>query len=218
VFNDREDAAGQLASRLESYRGGGTVIAALARGAIPMGCALAEALDAELYVLVVRKIGAPGNPELAIGAISDGRSPDAWLNRPLIRSLGISQRYIDAAIQEQSAELKRRQEQYATCMRNPDLAGRRVILTDDGMATGASMRMAVRVIERQNPACCIVAVPVAARDAVVDLASEVDEMICLEQPEPFIAVGAHYARFDQVDDDEVLASLRKYDRRRAGVE
>jgi putative phosphoribosyl transferase len=214
VFHDRNDAARQLASRLLPYRGGGTVIAALARGAIPIGCALAAALDAELYVLVVRKIGSPGNPELAIGAISDGPSPSTWLNRSLIRSLGVPQRYIDAAIREQSMELKRRQRRYATDTRNPDLTGRRVILTDDGMATGASMRMALRVIKRQQPARCIVAVPVAAHDSVIELASEADEIICLEQPEPFTAVGAHYVRFEQVGDDEVIELLRGYDRRR----
>ena len=216
MFKDRQEAAQQLAERLSSYRGKHAVVAALARGAVPMGCQLAEVLEAELYVLVVRKIGAPGNPELAIGAISDGEEPDTWLNRPLIEALGVPTAYVESAISLQSEELARRKAAYGADQRNPSLQGRTVILTDDGIATGATIRIALAALRRQRPARCILAVPVAAREAVADLRPAVDEMICLQQPEPFMAVGAHYEHFGQVEDTEVIELLRAFDRRVAG--
>jgi len=215
MFRDRHEAAQQLAERLHPYRGQETVVAALARGAVPMGCELAEALDANLYVVVVRKIGAPGNPELAIGAITDGDAPATWLNRRLISLLRVSDDYLQLAIDQQFRELMRRKQAYGTDQRNPSLQGRTVILTDDGIATGATIRIALQAIKRQRPARCILAVPVAARDAIDSLRSEVDDLICLQQPEPFEAVGAHYRHFNQVEDSQVIDLLHDFDRRRA---
>jgi predicted phosphoribosyltransferase len=178
-----------------------------------MGCLLAAALQAELYVVVVRKIGAPGNPELAIGAVSDGSTPHTWLNDSLIEMLRVPEHHIEKAIERQLQELERRKQAYRADQRNPDLKGRTVILTDDGIATGASMRMALEVLRKGDPARCIVAVPVAARESIRELGDEADEIICLQQPEPFMAVGAHYAHFDQVEDAEVIRLLQEFDRR-----
>jgi putative phosphoribosyl transferase len=213
MFRNREEAARQLAERLRAYRGRGVVVAALARGAVPMGCQLARALEAELYVVVVRKLGAPGNPELAIGAISGGDPPDAWLNHELIARLGVAEAYLQRAIERQTAELLRRKAAYGADRRNPDLRGRTVILTDDGIATGATIRIALEAVRRQQPARCILAVPVAAPDSVSELRPLVDELVCLEQPSPFYAVGAHFQQFTQVDDSEVIRLLAQFDSR-----
>ena len=214
MFQDREQAARRLADRLADHAGRGTVVAALARGAVPMGCLLAEALDAELYVLVVRKIGAPGNRELAIGAITDGEHPQTWLNHHLVQALGVTEAYIAEAVRRETLELQRRKQAYGADLRNPPLAGRTVIVTDDGIATGATMRMALAAVRRQRPARCILAVPVAPPEALPALREAVDEVICLEQPRPFGSVGQHYLRFSQVDDDEVVRLLADFDRRR----
>jgi len=218
MFRDREDAARQLAARLESHRGAGVVVAALARGAVPMGCHLAAALDAQLYVVVARKLGAPGNPELAIGAISDGNQPRTWLNEELILTLGLRQSYVDRAIAEQTRELKRREQAWGTRSRNPSLQNKTVILTDDGIATGATIRIAIAAIRAQHPARLVLAVPVAARETLAELRGRVDELICLQQPEPFVAVGAHFERFVQVGDDEVACLLQAFDARATGHE
>lgn len=211
MFRNREDAAQRLAERLREHRGQGVVVAALARGAVPMGCQLARGLDAQLYIVVVRKIGAPGNPELAIGAIANGEHPDIWLNEPLIRQLGVSESYVQNATEQQAQELRRREAAYGADRRNPSLRGRTVILTDDGIATGATIRIALAAVRRQQPARCILAVPVAARESAAELRREVDELVCLQQPEPFMAVGAHYAHFSQVDDEEVIRLIREFD-------
>ncbi len=211
MFKDRQDAARQLAQQLQAYRGKNAVVAALARGAVPMGCHLALALEAELFLVVVRKIGAPGNPELAIGAISNTRNPQTWINQQLIRLLGISDRYVEDEIARQRLELKRRSQLYGADRRNPSLENRTVILTDDGIATGATMRIALTAVKQQRPARCVLAVPLAARETVADLSGEVDDLICLQQPDPFIAVGAHFEHFSQVDDDEVIRLLTQFD-------
>jgi len=213
VFRDREEAAEKLAGALLAYRGKNAVVAALARGAVPMGCLLAEALEADLYVLVVRKIGAPGNPELAIGAISDGEHPQRWMNEELVRLLGVSDDYIERAAALQAEELQRRKEAYGADRRNPELAGRTVILTDDGIATGATMRIALAAVKRQDPARCVLAIPVAPPDSVAELRGEVDELVCLRQPWPFRAVGLHYREFLQVSDEQVARLLRDFDSR-----
>lgn len=213
MFRDREDAAGQLAESLAKYRGQNAVVVALARGAVPMGCLLAEALKAELYVLVVRKIGAPGNPELAIGAISDGDQPETWLNEALVRMLEVPEAYIERAVQLQTDELQRRKAAYGADRRNPSLRGRKVILTDDGIATGATMHIALRAIRNQHPSKCILAIPVAPPDSVEELRMDVDELVCLQQPVPFSAVGLHYQKFLQVTDDEVIELLKNFDSR-----
>lgn len=211
MFRNREEAARQLAERLRAYHGQGVVVAALARGAIPMGCQLARELDAELHVVVVRKIGAPGNPELALGAISGGDPPDIWLNHELIARLGVADSYLQEAIAQQTTELLRRMEAYGAAARNPELRGRTVILTDDGIATGATIRIALRAIRRRQPARCVLAVPIAAPETVSELRPLVDELVCLEQPSPFYAVGAHYEEFTQVSDQQVIRWLADFD-------
>jgi predicted phosphoribosyltransferase len=214
MFRNREDAAQQLAERLRAYRGRGAVVAALARGAIPMGCQLATELEADLYVVVVRKIGAPGNPELALGAISGGDPPDIWLNQDLVARLGVADSYLQGAIAQQTKELVRRMEAYGADRRNPDLRGKSVILTDDGIATGATIRIALDAIRRRQPARCVLAVPVAPTESVSELRPLVDELICLEQPSPFYAVGAHFEEFTQVSDQQVVLCLADFDARR----
>lgn len=218
MFRDRKEAAERLAEALSAYRKQHAVVAALARGAVPMGCLLAEALEAELYVLVVRKIGAPGNPELAIGAISDGEHPQRWMNEELVRMLGVSESYIERAVEVQTGELQRRKSAYGADRRNPPLAGRTVILTDDGIATGATMRIALAAVGRQDPARRILAIPVAPRDSVAELRPLVDELVCLEQPTPFRAVGLHYREFTQVSDEQVKKLLEDFDSRKLGLQ
>ena len=182
-----------------------TIVLALARGGVPVGAQVAEALHAPLDVIVVRKLGVPWQPELAMGAIARGTRV---LDDPLIQHLGISEREVEAIAARETKELERRERQYRHGQPEPDLRGKTVVLVDDGLATGSSMIVAVRHVRSAQPGKLIVAAPVASTEACERLQREADECVCLAQPSPFNAVGQWYSNFEQVTDAEVHEILR----------
>ena len=207
LFDDRRDAGRQLAARLLPLRDEAPAVLALPRGGVPVAYEIARALAAPLDVIVVRKLGAPGEPELGIGAVVDGDSPLGVLNEHTMRSLGVTQDYLDREIAVQLAEIRRRQRVYRGGRTRVPIAGRTAIVVDDGLATGSTMRAALRSVRRADPARLVLAVPVAPPDTLSALASEVDETVCLAMPEPFGAVGFFYRDFAQTTDEEVTGLL-----------
>jgi predicted phosphoribosyltransferase len=206
-FSDRVDAGQELARRLASYAGrSDVVVLALPRGGVPVGARVADALGAPLDVFLVRKLGTPGHRELAMGAIASGGV--RVVNDDVVRSLGISSDAIDRVAAEEAVELQRRESAYRDGRPPLDLEGRVVILVDDGLATGSTMRAAVEAVRQRTPARVIVAVPVGARETCRDLQAIADEVICARMPEPFSAVGQWYLDFDQTSDEEVRELLR----------
>lgn len=206
LFEDRVDAGRKLAARLEQYRGPETIVLAIPRGGVVIGYQVAEALGAPLDVIVPRKVGAPGQPELAVGAIGDDQ---VVLDQQIISYLNVPKSYLDEEIERQKREIERRMRLYRGDRPFPDLAGKTVILVDDGMATGSTTLAATRALRARHPGRLILAVPVAPQESVAKLRPEVDEIIVLETPEPFFAVGAWYANFDQTTDEEVIDLLQK---------
>lgn len=208
LFRDRLDAGIQLAEALSGYKGQDVLVLGIPRGGVVVAAEVARRLGAELDVIVARKLGAPISRELAIGAVTaDG---ERYLNEDILRELHVSERYLQTVTEEEQAEARRREERFRAGRPPARIAGRTVILVDDGLATGATMRAAVRSVRRQGPARLVVAVPVGARETCEELRAEADEVICLQQPEPFWAVGAHYQHFEPVDDDTVQELLRSF--------
>jgi predicted phosphoribosyltransferase len=207
-FRDRRAAGRELAQALAGYRGRPDVLVlALPRGGVPVAYDVARALDLPLDVFMVRKLGVPGHEELALGALATGGV--CLLNEDVVRGLRISAAAIDRVIAAEQAELERREAAYRGGRRPPDVAGKTVILVDDGLATGASMRVAVAALRQAKPAKFVVAVPVAAPATCAELRDEVDEVICARTPEPFFAVGLWYEDFSQTSDEEVRDLLGK---------
>jgi putative phosphoribosyl transferase len=210
MFVNREDAGRQLAQRLLPLKDDhpeGVVVLGLPRGGVVVAARIAEAIEAPLDVLVVRKLGAPGQPELAIGAVTDGNRPQKVLNDRVIRTLGVGRDYLDHEIERQLDEVRRRQALYRGGRPGESLEGRWAIVVDDGIATGATVRAGIQALRNSNVAGIVLAVPVAPPETAANLASEVDELICLMTPSGFMAVGAFYADFMQTTDDEVIALL-----------
>ena len=208
-FLDRSEAGHELARELRRYAGRNDVtVLALPRGGVPVAFPVAEALDAPLEVFLVRKLGTPGHRELAMGAIASGGV--RVLNDDVVRWYGIRPDQIDAVAAEEQRELERREASYLEGREAPPIAGRVVILIDDGLATGSTMRAAVQAVRRQQPARVVVAVPVGARETCSDLEALADEVVCARTPEPFSAVGQWYVNFDQTSDEEVRALLRQH--------
>ncbi len=207
TFKDRQDAGRQLADRLLRYKDERPVVLALPRGGVPIGYEIAVALDAPLDIVVVRKLGAPGQPELAIGAVVDGDTPQSVLNQDLVRLLGVSEEYLGREVDRQLREIRRRERLYRGDRPRASVEGRTIIVVDDGIATGASVRAALRGLRRVHLARLVLAVPVAPPDTVQALGAEVDDLICLSTPEPFMAVGQHYEDFSQPADEEVIELL-----------
>ncbi len=207
LFEDRRGAGEQLAARLERFAPAHPLIVALPRGGVPVAYEVAKALDAELDLLIVRKIGAPGQQEFGIGAVVDGASPQVVLNQDSVRRLAVGQDYIRDETRLQLAEIERRRAVYCGDRRPPAIAGRTVIVVDDGIATGGTMKAALRGIRKNGPAWLVLAVPVAPAATIHELASECDEAVCLAMPEPFGAVGAFYKDFRQTEDSQVIALL-----------
>lgn len=208
LFRNRTDAGKKLAERLSGYSGRkDLLVLALPRGGVPVAYEVARELGAELDVFIVRKLGVPGHEELAMGAIASGGV--RVLNMDVVRSLGIIDSTIAAVAAAEQVELERREQLYRKGRPEPTLAGRSVILIDDGLATGATMNAAVKAVRSQKPAHLTVAVPTAAKDTCEAFASEVDEVICLTTPEPFYGVGAWYSDFTQTSDREVCELLEK---------
>jgi len=207
-FNDRRDAGRILASHLQKYAGRSDVIVlALPRGGVPVAYEVASALDAPLDVFLVRKLGTPGHRELAMGAIASGGV--RVLNDDVVRWYGIPDAAIETVAREEAAELVRRERAYRDDRPAPDLTNRVVILVDDGLATGSTMRAAARAVRARHPSRVVIAVPVGARQTCSEVAAVADELICARMPEPFSAVGQWYLNFDQTDDDEVRELLQK---------
>jgi putative phosphoribosyl transferase len=207
-FRDRKEAGRFLGELLQDYAGRDDVIVlALPRGGVPVGYEVANALDAPLDVFVVRKLGVPGHEELAMGALASGNL--AVLNQSAIEALGISDGQIRQVANEEYRELQRREQAYRDGREPPDLAGKTVILVDDGLATGSSMRAAALAVRERKPAKVVVAVPVAASETCDEFRDVVDEIICGIQPRPFQAVGTWYEDFSQTSDEEVRELLER---------
>jgi putative phosphoribosyl transferase len=207
VFRDRQEAGQKLAWRLMPYKKEGSLVLALPRGGVVVGYEVASLLETDLDIVVTRKLGAPGEPELAIGAVVDGHEVQSVLNDDLILALGVGSSYLHEEIVRQLSEIHRRQAKYRGARPPEEIQGRTVFLIDDGIATGASVRAAVKAIRQGRPERLVLAVPVACPETILSLRSEVDDLICLEEPEPFISVGTHYLNFDQTTDEEVMALL-----------
>jgi putative phosphoribosyl transferase len=205
-FRNRTEAGEKLAAELDEYSGRVDVIVlALPRGGVPIGHAIARALGVPLDVFVVRKLGVPGHEELAMGAIATGGI--RVINREVVEALGIPAAAIERIAEREEIELARRERQYRGSRRPLPIRGSIVILTDDGLATGSTMRAAITAVRKESPRRLVVAVPVGAPSTCRELGEEADEMICLSTPEPFDAVGFWYEDFSQTTDEEVEALL-----------
>jgi putative phosphoribosyl transferase len=209
MFRDRSDAGRQLADRLMRFKTARPVVLALPRGGVPVGYEIAEALEAPLDIVLVRKIGAPGFEELAIGAIAEGSPMEKIIEAETVAELDVSQDYIDQAIERQTREIERRRIAYRGGRAAIDVGGRTAIVVDDGIATGATMRAALRSVRRRHPARLIMAVPVAAPSTLASLTAEADELVCLAAPDPFDAISLFYAEFHQLRDEEVTELLKR---------
>jgi putative phosphoribosyl transferase len=208
LFRNRSEAGHWLAERLQAYAHRPDVIVlALPRGGVPVGFELARSLHAPLDVFLVRKLGLPGQEELAMGAIASGGV--RVLNDDVVGALAVPASVIDEVARREEQELRRREEAYRGSRPAPDLRGRVVILVDDGLATGSTMRAAVRAVKQMQPARVVVAVPVAAEATRDDIGREVDEIVCSTPPEPFLAVGRWYEDFSQTSDEEVHDLLER---------
>jgi len=207
MFVDRRDAGRQLAQALIHHAGTNALVLGLPRGGVPVADEVALALGATLDVWVVRKLGVPAEPELGMGAIAEG--PAVFLDRELVSELGIPSSQILGVARRALQELGRLVDLLRGDRPQPDISGQRVILVDDGVATGSTMRAAVRAIKRHQPAWLVIAIPVAAPDTVAALRREVDEVVCLHQPRNLRAVGAWYEDFRQVSTEEVGRILRR---------
>jgi putative phosphoribosyl transferase len=210
MFKDRTDAGRQLAARLATYSLPRPLVLGLPRGGLPVAVEVATALGAELDVLVVRKVGAPSNPEFAIGAV--GEDGVVILDHAVRRELHVTSEVVDHIAAAELKEVDRRVQKYRGGCRRLALAGRNVIIVDDGLATGSTAAAAVTVVRHYGVAHVTLAVPVGSVQAVARLSEMADEVVCLETPEPFYAVGQHYGLFDQVSDDEVIAILSAHPR------
>ena len=213
LFRDRIEAGRQLAKVLGGYAGrSGVAVLALPRGGVPVGFEVAKSLGAPLDIFVVRKLGLPGYEELAMGAVASGNV--RVINEEVVRSFGVSNDVLDAVAEREEIELNRRERLYRGNAPAPDVGGKTILLVDDGIATGSTMRAAVAALRRQLPLRIIVAVPVAPPSTFKELQSEADEVVCLMTPEPFYAVGKWYEIFDQTTDNQVRDLYERLERRR----
>lgn len=207
IFRDRDQAGEELAKALEPYRGKKPVVLAIPRGGIVVGYHVAAHLGCPLDIVVPRKIGAPFNPEFAIGAVAEDGS--VLLDEGAISSLRVPQSYIHSKIEEEVKEIKRRISTYRSGRPEVSLKGRTAIVVDDGIATGATMRVAVKFVKSKQPMAVVVATPVAPREVIQLLKEEADDVVCLATPEPFFAIGQFYEKFEQLDDYDVIELLKK---------
>jgi putative phosphoribosyl transferase len=207
-FTNRTEAGRALAQRLSRMAlPPPIVVLALPRGGVPIGAEVARALKAPLDLLLVRKIGAPWQRELAVAAVVDGQPPDIVLDDETMAMTGVDQAYVQAEAKSELAEIERRRGVYLRGRTPIGVEGATAIVVDDGIATGTTVRAALKALRRRKPARLVLAVPVAPSDTLAQLRGEVDDVVCLAEPYPFHAIGLHYVDFHQVGDDEVLAAL-----------
>jgi putative phosphoribosyl transferase len=206
-FVDRTDAGRKLAKALALYKDQRPVVLALPRGGVPVAAEVATALDAPLDLILVRKIGVPFQPELAMGAVVGGVEPVIVRNEEVIRLTGVRESAFNAIRDQELAEIERRRKRYLGDRPHPQIAGRIVIVVDDGIATGATTRAALRATRMRNPSKLVLAVPVAPTDTLGKLHDEADDIVCLEDYEDFGAIGLFYSDFAQVSDTEVIEIL-----------
>lgn len=205
LFEDRHDAGKRLAERLQQHRGSDAIVLGLPRGGVVVAYEVARALDLPLDVVIVRKIGAPGNPEYAIGAIAE--NGELSLNEEEIEAYGIPRSYVEREVARQQQEIAERKQRYRDGRGLPQLRDRPAIVVDDGVATGFTTATALKAVRKERPRRMVLAVPVAPRETLQWLGSLADEVVCLATPEPFLAVGRFYVDFSQVSDDEVRQLL-----------
>jgi predicted phosphoribosyltransferase len=208
LYRDRHDAGRQLAARLTQFAHRPDVLVlALPRGGVPVGYEVAQALGAPLDVFLVRKLGVPGREELAMGALASGGS--LFVNDEVVRTLGIPPEVIQSVAREEQRELERRERAYRDGRPAPDVRGRIVILVDDGLATGSTMRAAVRALRKLGPTWIVVAVPVGSPETCAAMGEAADQVVCAQEPEYFAAVGLWYEDFAQTGDEEVRDLLAR---------
>jgi putative phosphoribosyl transferase len=203
LFADREDAGRQLAAKLTRFKDKDPVVLALPRGGVPVGLEIAMALKAPMDLVLVRKIGAPGQPELALGAVVDGARPELVINEDVRRMLGVTDDFIEKEKQRQLQEIERRRKLWLGARKPVSVNGRTALVVDDGIATGATVRAALHAIRRAEPAHLVLAAPVAPPETIEKLRSDADEIVCLATPENFWAISMFYGVFPQLDDAAV---------------
>lgn len=206
-FVDRADAGRTLAMDLNHYQGQNVLVLGIPRGGVPVAAEVAKALEAELDVIVARKLGAPGQPELAIGAVT--ANGGRFLNDDVINAIGVRKEYLEEVTEAEMTEAHSREERFRGGRPPVAIQGRTVIVVDDGLATGATMRASVRSVRKHEPAWLVAAIPVGSQEACAALRHEVDEFVCLYEPEAFGAVGYYYDNFEPTLDDEVREILQR---------
>ena len=209
-FRNRADAGRRLAAALAGYKNERPVVLALPRGGVPVAAEIAAALNAPLDLVLVRKLGVPVQPELAMGAVVDGSAPIIVRNEDVIRLTGVSEEEVQAVCAEELAEIERRRQRYLGTRARVDPAGRVAIVVDDGIATGATTRAALRALRLRGPKKLILAVPVAPTETLAAMREEADEVVCLEDYADFGAIGFFYSDFRQTSDSEVIAALARF--------
>ena len=206
-FDDRNDAGRRLAAKLLSYKEQHPIVLALPRGGVPVGYEIARQLHAPLDVVLVRKLGTPMSPELAIGAIVEGEPAERFINRDIVADLGVPDSYIEEEVARQTREIERRRMRYLQGRPPVDVRDRTAIVVDDGIATGATMRVALHAIRRRGPKRLVMAVPIAPAATIEAMRNEADDVVCLYSPEDFGAIGYFYRDFHQIDDETVIELL-----------
>lgn len=208
TFADRAEAGRALAGQLQRMAlPGPVVVLALPRGGVPVAAEIARTLQAPLDLLLVRKIGAPGQPELAVAALVEGTPPALVRDEETCAATGVHAAYLEREVAFAAAEIQRRRRRYLAKRAAVPVQGRTVVVVDDGVATGTTMRAALRGLRQRQPAHVVLALPVGPPDTLAALRAEADQVVCLRQPEPFRAIGLHYRDFHQLDDEEVVAAL-----------
>jgi predicted phosphoribosyltransferase len=209
-FRNRADAGRKLARALSGYKDQRPVILALPRGGVMVAAEVAAALDAPLDLILVRKIGVPAQPELAMGAVVDGADPIVVRNDDVIRLAGVDESEFKSVCDAELAEIERRRRRYIGSRERAELAHRVVIVIDDGIATGATTRAGLHAVRKRNPVKLVLAVPVAPSEALPEMRQEADDVVCLEDYEAFGAIGFYYSDFRQVSDQEVIDTLVRF--------
>jgi predicted phosphoribosyltransferase len=209
-FHNRKDAGKKLAAALAGYKDRKPVILALPRGGVPVAAEVAVSLGAPLDLILVRKIGVPFQPELAMGAVANGAAPMIVRNEDVVRLSGVGEEEFKSLCDSELAEIERRRKRYLGGRKPVSVEGRPAIVVDDGVATGATTRVALRATRMRHPSSLVLAVPVAPTESLAALRGEVDDLVCLEDYENFGAIGFYYADFRQISDEEVIETLARF--------